>query len=56
MHTYGDLSDAELLNIFGFVDTLGTNFTNPNNLVRGPVQHLIYSDEGDTAEVTVCSH
>lgn len=31
LHSYGDLSDAELLSIFGFVDTMGVNFTNPHN-------------------------
>ena len=33
LHTYGDLSDGELLNTFGFVDTLQSGFKNPHNKV-----------------------
>ena len=33
LHTYGDLSDGELLNTFGFIDTMGSDFKNPNNKV-----------------------
>lgn len=35
MHTYGDLSDAELLTTFGFIDAIDLEaFSNPNNRVR----------------------
>ena len=33
LHTYGDLSDGDLLLTFGFVDTLGTSYQNPHNKV-----------------------
>ena len=33
LHNYGDLGDADLLNIFGFVDTQGTQYANPHNKV-----------------------
>ena len=38
LHSYGDLSDAQLLHIFGFVDTLNANFTNPHNEVSPIIQ------------------
>ena len=41
LHSYGDLSDAELLNIFGFVDTMNANFTNPHNEVSPSIQDAI---------------
>lgn len=33
LHTYGDLSDAELLSIYGFIDQMPPGMTNPHNEV-----------------------
>ena len=43
LHTYGDLSDAQLLQTYGFVEELEPGFDNPHNFVPVPAQLLLQS-------------
>lgn len=49
LHTYGDLSDAQLLQTYGFVEAFQPGYENPHNFVPVPV-HLVLqscSESGD---------
>lgn len=41
LHTYGDLSDAQLLQTYGFVEQLPYEQPNPHNYVLVPYQTLV---------------
>ena len=49
LHTYGDLSDAQLLQTYGFVEAFEPGYDNPHNFVPVPVQLLLQScsESGD---------
>ena len=49
LHTYGDLSDAQLLQTYGFVEDFEAGFENPHNFVPVPAQLLLQScsESGD---------
>jgi len=58
MDTYGDLGDADLLNIFGFVDTLGTQYANPNNKVPpppSPIHARFHMCDNSSKFILLCS-
>lgn len=43
MHTYGDLSDAQLLQTYGFVEDFEPGYDNPHNFVPVPTVLLLQS-------------
>lgn len=52
LHTYGDLSDAQLLQTYGFVEAFEPGYDNPHNFVPVPVQLLLQSCSESGDEVT----
>lgn len=56
LHTYGDLSDAQLLQTYGFVEEFGPGFDNPHNFVPVPSVLVLQScQEAAHAGQEVCS-
>ncbi|KAL0029185.1 hypothetical protein WJX79_001145 [Trebouxia sp. C0005] len=51
LHTYGDLSDAQLLQTYGFVEDVEPGYDNPHNFVPVPTVLLLQScsEAGDEA-------
>ena len=49
LHTYGDLSDAQLLQTYGFVEEFEPGYDNPHNFVPVPSQLVLQScsESGD---------
>ena len=43
LHTYGDLSDAQLLQTYGFVEDFEPGYDNPHNFVPVPTVLLLQS-------------
>lgn len=43
LHTYGDLSDAQLLQTYGFVQDFEPGYNNPHNFVSVPSQLVLQS-------------
>lgn len=52
LHTYGDLSDAQLLQTYGFVEAFEPGYDNPHNFVPVPVQLVLQSCSESGDEVT----
>lgn len=52
LHTYGDLSDAQLLQTYGFVEAFEPGYDNPHNFVPVPIQLLLQSCSESRDEVT----
>ena len=55
LHTYGDLSDAQLLQTYGFVEEFESGFDNPHNFVPVPSALVLQScQEAADAGEEVC--
>lgn len=55
LHTYGDLSDAQLLQTYGFVEDFQPGYDNPHNFVPVPVQVVLQSCSESGDEVILLS-
>ena len=55
LHTYGDLSEAQLLQTYGFVEAFQPGYENPHNFVPIPVQLVLQSCSESGDEVSLLS-
>ena len=57
LHSYGNLSDAETLETYGFVEQLPEGHRNPHNSVKVPLDLVMRSSEAAQASTQViCCH
>ena len=56
LHTYGDLSDAQLLQTYGFVEEFEPGFDNPHNFVPVPSVLVLQScqEAADAGQEVSC--